>query len=390
MAETETPPARLTLESVLEWIEWGWTFEYMNIEVGRLIAALVVVLLGLIARKIFSHVVINRLKAITEKTRTTKDDLIVQALELPMRMLPVLTGFYFGLKILDAGEAVDSFFNDVFRSFIVFLIFWSIHRTLRPLSATAGKLREMFSEALVDWGAKLAKVVVMFIGLAAILNIWGIELGPLLAGLGIFGAAVALGAQDIFKNLFAGLSVIAEKRFNPGDWVRVEGICEGVVEHIGIRSTMIRQFDKAPIEVPNGQLSDAALINYSRMTHRRIYWMIGVEYRTTIDQLKLVREEIHNYIRNNDAFDIDVTNLVNVDGFGDSSIDIMVYCFTKTTAYADYLQIRDDLAFAIKDIVENKAGTGFAFPSRTVYMEYVNAPPGPGDGQPEAFVPPRE
>ena len=126
-------------------------------------------------------------------------------------------------------------------------------------------------------------------GAMAILEIWGIAVGPLLAGLGLFGAAVALGAQDLFKNLIGGMTIIAEKRFQPGEWIRVDGVVEGVVEDIGFRSTKVRRFDKAPVHVPNAALSDAVVTNFSRMTHRRIKWKIGVVYNSTVEQLQIIR-----------------------------------------------------------------------------------------------------
>ena len=114
--------------------------------------------------------------------------------------------------------------------------------------------------------------------------------------------AVALGAQDLFKNLISGILIIAEKRFNIGDWIKVEGVVEGTVEAIGFRSTFVRRFDKAPVFVPNAKLSDNSLINFSSMSHRRIYWRIGVEYRTTIEMLREIRNNIENYILESDAF----------------------------------------------------------------------------------------
>ncbi len=197
----------------------------------------------------------------------------------------------------------------------------------------------------------------------------------------MFGVAVALGAQDMFKNLIAGLTVIAEKRFNPGDWVKIDGEVEGTVENIGFRSTLIRRFDKAPVHVPNAKLSDNAVINFSKMTHRRIYWVLGVEYSTTVDQLKKIRDGIEKYVLGNDAFakPPEVSTFVRIDSFNDSSIDIMLYCFTKTTDWGEWLAIKEELAYTIKDIVEG-AGTGFAFPSQSVYLE----------GAPEIFQPPEK
>ncbi|MDH3476011.1 MAG: mechanosensitive ion channel family protein [Rhodospirillales bacterium] len=236
---------------------------------------------------------------------------------------------------------------------------------------------------MVEWLVKAIKAAIVFIGAATVLEVWGIEVGPLIAGLGLFGVAVALGAQDLFKNLIAGILIIAEKRFSNDDWIRVDGIVEGTVESIGFRSTRIRRFDKAPVQVPNTNLSDNAVTNFSAMTHRRIYWTIGVEYRTTVDQLREVRDEIESCVRESPDFanPPEVATFVRIDAFSDPSIDIMIYRFTKTTDWSEWLENKERLACRSKEIVEN-AGTGFAFPSRSLYVETL-----PSE-TPEAFVPP--
>ena len=241
----------------------------------------------------------------------------------------------------------------------------------------------MFTPAIAEWLVKAIRVLVAFIGGATILEIWGIQVGPIIAGLGLLGVAVALGAQDLFHNLIAGILVLAERRFNQGDWIRVDGVVEGTVESIGFRSSVIRRFDKAPVYVPNSKLSDDSLTNFSEMTHRRIYWVLGVEYRTTIDQLREIRDGIEAYVLESDEFahPPEVATFVRIDKFNDSSIDIMLYCFTRTTKWGEWLEIKERLAYRIMEIVEG-AGTGFAFPSQSVYLETM-----PFD-TPEPFVPP--
>ena len=137
------------------------------------------------------------------------------------------------------------------------------------------------------------------------------------------------------------------------------------------------------MHVPNAHLSDAVVINYSRMSHRRIYWLIGLEYRTSVDQLRQIRNDIQDYIDQNDDFDKSVSTFVRVDSFGASSIDIMIYCFTFTTAYAGWLDIREALALRVKQIDEDEAGAGFAFPSQSLYLEKW-----PEGGRPEVYLPP--
>ena len=188
-----------------------------------------------------------------------------------------------------------------------------------------------------------------------------------------------MGAQDLFKNLIGGLSILIEQRFQRGDWILVDGVVEGTVEGIGFRSTTVRRFDKAPVHVPNQKLSDAAVTNFSAMTHRRIYWKIGLEYRSTLGQLREVRDGIESYLMASDEFEKppQVPLFVRVDSFNNSSIDIMIYCFTKTTNWGEWLEIKERFAYSIKDIVE-KAGTGFAFPSQSIYVEVIPDAASPG------------
>lgn len=227
----------------------------------------------------------------------------------------------------------------------------------------------------MDWLVKTLQVLFLIIGAAAILEIWGIDIGVVIAGLGVFGIAVGLGAQDLFKNLIAGILILTEKRFLPGEWIAVDGVCEGTVEKINFRSTLIRRFDKSPMFVPNSKLSDNAVTNFTRMSHRRIKWAVGVEYRTTVDQLKFIREEIEAYIWNNEAFAKPPATalFVRVDTFNASSIDFLIYTFTNTTNWGEWLKLKEELALEVMQIIE-RAGTGFAFPSRTVYLQQQDPP----------------
>ena len=169
---------------------------------------------------------------------------------------------------------------------------------------------------------------------------WGIKIGPIIAGLGLFGVAVALGAQDLFKNLISGILVLVEKRFKIGDWIIVEGIIEGIVERIGFRSTVIRKFDKSLAIIPNFQFAENAVINVSQKTNWLISWTITLQYDTTIDQLKKIRDKIEHYINNHEDFNTSIGVSVRVDKFADSSIDMYVRCFTKTNRWSEYLKVK--------------------------------------------------
>ena len=153
-----------------------------------------------------------------------------------------------------------------------------------------------------------------------------------------------------------------------GDWILVEGTIEGIVEKIGFRSTTIRKFDKSLAIIPNFQFAENAVINVSQTTNWLISWIITLQYDTTIDQLKNIRDQIENHINENDDYDKKVCLAVRVDKFSDSSIDMYVRCFTKTNSWSEWLKVKEKLAIEIKQIVEkNKAS--FAFPSQSIYVE---------------------
>jgi len=360
-----------------------WGNGLWGIDIGRYLVAIGIVLIFLAFRRLLMQAVVKRIKVLASKTETEIDDKIVDAADAPLQFIPVILGIYFAAVYLPLQGDVEAVVEQIIRSMIVFTIFWALVNVTEPLSFLLKRVEELFSASMVEWLIKATKACLVFIGAATIFEIWGIKIGPIIAGLGLFGVAVALGAQDLFKNLISGFLVIGERRFNPGDWIRVDGIVEGTVESIGFRSTLIRRFDKAPVYVPNSNLSDNAVTNFSAMTHRRIYWTIGVEYRATKEQLQTIRSGIEEYILSKDDFAKPpaVPTFVRIDAFNSSSIDIMVYCFTKSTNWGTWLEIKENLAYHIKDTVE-AAGTGFAFPSQSLYVETLP------DDMPERFLPP--
>ena len=226
----------------------------------------------------------------------------------------------------------------------------------------------MLTRELVGWIIKSLKILIFILGLAAVLELWGIKIGPIIAGLGLFGVAVALGAQDLFKNLISGILVLVEKRFKIGDWILVEGIIEGIVEKIGFRSTVLRKFDKSLAIIPNFQFAENAVINISETTNWRIDWAITLQYDTTVEQLKKIRDEVENHIKKSDDFDNTVGVAVRVEKFSDSSIDMRVRCFTTSNSFSTWLEVKERLVIEIKQIVEGNEAS-FAFPSQSIYVE---------------------
>jgi MscS family membrane protein len=347
-----------------------WQQGVYGMDFVHILAAILIFMLSLGFRNLFTHYVLGALQRGAAKTHTQLDEVLLESIHKPLRFVPVVVGVFFATSVLKVDEALASFLYNVNRSLVVFTLFWTFHQLTGPLSLVLQRANNFLTGAMIDWIVKIARVLFIIVGVATILELWGIAVGPIIAGLGLFGVAVALGAQDLFKNLIAGFFVIGERRFQPGDWINVEGIVEGTVLQIGFRTTTVRRFDRAPVYVPNARLADNAVTNFSRMTHRRIRWMLGLEYRTTLEQLKQIRDAIEDYILSSEEFakPDEVATFVRIDSFNDSSIDILLYCFTHTTVWGEWLEIKERLAYKIKEIVEG-AGAGFAFPSRSLYLE---------------------
>ncbi|MDA7470384.1 mechanosensitive ion channel family protein [Candidatus Pelagibacter ubique] len=345
-----------------------WSKGIHGIDIFQILIGIGIFFIFLIFRGIISKVIIKRLESISKRTTNKLDDTFVHAMVGPARFLPIVLGFFIASYYMSFGEDGKVAIDTINRTLITIFIFWVIHQIVEPISYILSGLNKMLTRELIGWIIKSLKILIFILGLAAVLELWGIKIGPIIAGLGLFGVAVALGAQDLFKNLISGILVLVEKRFKIGDWILVEGTIEGIVEKIGFRSTVIRKFDKSLAIIPNFQFAENSVVNISETTNWRIRWSITLQYDTTVAQLKKVREEIENYINKSEDFSQSVGVAVRIEKFSDSSIDLLVRCFTASNSWSDSLLVKERLAIAIKEIVEgNKAS--FAFPSQSIYIE---------------------
>ncbi len=326
--------------------------------------------LAIIIRGLFAKLIVSKIKKLIQRTGNKVDDRLFDALSSPLKTLPLILVFIIMGLFVNSESKLFLFLEKINQTLVTIFIFWLLHQSLVPLSQAFKKLEQLLSKALVLWLIRSLKYLIIFLGSVAVLETWGIKIGPVIAGLGLFGVAVALGAQDLFKNLISGIMIILERRFELNDVIEVPGHATGTVEHIGFRSTLIRQFDSTPISIPNYVFSDTSIVNFSDRKYRRIHWTIGLTYETSVKQLKDICHSINTSIKSNDDFIVNDNYqlFVKVEKFNDSSIDILISSFTNTNEWEKYLKIREELAFLVKDIVE-KNNSSFAFPSRSIYYE---------------------
>ena len=341
-----------------------------GLSLGELGFILVAFIFALLVRGLIAKFIVKKVKLIVLKTTNSIDDKLFDSLIPPIRLLPIVVVFLVITLYFDVDSTLGLYFQKINNTLSTIFVFWLIHQAVIPFSNLFHKLEDILSKALVLWIIRSLKYLIIFLGSVAVLEVWGIKIGPVIAGLGLFGVAVALGAQDLFKNLISGIMILLEKRFHIGDVINVPGHAEGTVEHIGFRSTLIKKFDSTPITIPNYIFAEAPILNYTNRTNRRINWIIGLEYGSTLDQIKNFTDYIRNYIIKSNDFIVNENfkAFVRLDKFNDSSIDILIYCFASTNDWDKFLEIKENLAVEIKKKIE-ELNLNFAFPSQTVYLE---------------------
>ena len=346
-----------------------WQEGLLGIGLTEMLVSIGIMLTAIMTRSFFVNRILKWLDKLTEGTESSVDDVLLDSLEKPLSYVPIVIGLYLLTVYLPISGALGDFGAQLVRSLVAFTIFSALINSVTPLFGILSN-RTWLTASMSMWLERAIRVILWIICLAIILDVFGIQIGPLVAGLGLFSVAVALGAQDLFKNLIAGILIIGENRFQPGDRIEVTGELHGVVEQIGFRSTMIRLFNTAPMVIPNKDLSDVKVINHGNMIYRRLNWTINLLYSTTVEELKKICEQIESYIQKSKEFEENPSqaSFAKAAEFGASSIDVRILCYTRPSNLVEFSTTKENLMHEIMRIVR-KNGSDFAYPSTSVYVE---------------------
>lgn len=365
-------PLRRTGPLRLQWYQW----------LGLLILIPVIVLLGTAAQRLL-HLALS---AVVRRTTSTWDDDLLPQLRSPMLLLCVAAFVVPITSWLGLNAVVVSFITSVVRGAVTAALFWALIRFLGVLenrviaSAWATQRADVLS--LAPLGGRLAKVLVGFLGMAAVLAQFNIPVGTLLAGLGIGGIAVALGAQKTLENVIGSIAIVSDKPFEVGDLIKVEDV-EGTVEQVGIRSTRIRTYDRTLITYPNGRLADMRLESYSARDRFRLNTTIGLVYETTSEQVRTIVAEIEAALRGNPKVWPDTIS-VRLDNLGAYSLNVRIVAWFLAKDVLEFRDLNQEFLLRVMEIVE-QSGSSFAFPTQTLVMPSTAAPPAaPGRPTPSA------
>lgn len=336
-------------------------FKYLLIAIG-------IFLLFLVLRKFFTTYIYKLLLRIFKKTPTVLFTQVLEAYEKPVQWLFIVIGTYVAMGYFPYLDQSNALFVKLIQSSIIVLISWGLFNLSSATSIFFENLKKRMNFALDDilipFISKAIRAIIVAISLTIILEIFEYSISGFVAGLGLGGLAFALAAQDALSNLFGGFVILTERPFTIGDWILTPSV-EGTVIDITFRSTKIRTFAQAEVTVPNSTLANEPITNWSRMGKRRVYTKLRLSYDTPIEKLKTVVRKINDLLRNHPDIHQE-TLFVTFNEYAEDGSEIMLYYFTITTVWGEYLAVKEEINFKIMQILEDE-GVSIAIPSRRLY-----------------------
>ncbi len=352
--------------------------EFWGVPLHSYLAAFLAILFGFVGKRVILFI-LNRLI----KSRRTKagrlDFVVIKAIGTPLGWLLPLAGFYVATILLPVGThiiEVRQIIDGLLRSASLVITIWLLVRIMdgvfdwweHRLDEDDKKMKGQMIPVL----RSSSRLFLILIGFILVLQNLGYSVSSLLAGVGLGGAALALASKDMVANIFGSVVIFFDKPFTVGDWIDTGGV-EGTVEEIGIRTTKVRTFANSLVTVPNAIFTNTSINNWSRMRKRRIKMNVGLTYSTHPDKMEKAVEAIREIIRKDEKIHNDFF-LVNFDNFGPFSLDVFIYCFTVTTNWAEFLQVKQDFQLKIMRAV-HELGLSFAFPTQSLHIESIPGEP---------------
>jgi MscS family membrane protein len=339
------------------------------------IAMPVLVFFAWIVGRILSFISSAVLGRVASRTAWTWDEAILERIGKPLTLGWGLVAMLGALPYLGLFRPADASLRSFIRTALFVTFFWALTRTIGVVTdlimQSAWSTSHASSRSLVPLGARVGKVVVVALAIVAILSDLGYPVASLIAGLGVGGLAVALAAQKTIENLFGAFSIGLDQPFREGDFVKIEDFV-GTVEAIGLRSTRVRTLDRTLISIPNGKLAEMRLESYTARDRLRLACVVGLVYDTNAAQMTEILEGIERVLREHPQIWPDAV-VVRFKEFGASSLDIEVMAWFTTTDWNEFTLIRQQLLIGFMSVVE-KAGSSFAFPTRTVHLARAPSP----------------
>ena len=357
----------------------------------KLSVILLSIILIYFVRKVLFDFLEKGLMKIARVEHYTKQ--IILKIRKPAELLTIIINFdiiIFVYNDYTSLEVMREIFGIVYIIMITYMVYL-LQNSLVTIKLEHIEKKNKIKNEVVNIALKIFNFVIFLVGLLIALHFAGVNLTAILSGLGIGGLAVALAAKETLSNFFGTLSILISDSFSQGDWI-VSGNVEGTVVEIGLRVTTVRTFDNALISIPNATLANSDIKNWTRrQVGRRIKMSVGVKYDSKREDIQNAIKEIRTMLENHpkiateklqyeldgrrsyftsedDVYGVKKTLLVYLDEFAASSINILIYCFSTTVVWAEWLSVKEDVMLKIMEILERN-NLEFAFPSLSIYEE---------------------
>ncbi len=336
----------------------------------NLILILICILIIVVLRWVLTWLLFRPLRIAARRTKTEIDDELLNQSLTPVRIAVVGLGVIFTVNLFQFGQEAQQVAETVGRSLIIGSVFFALIRMFEVVSLHPAFFRQItgltIPDRLLPFLNTVVKYVIIALGAIFVLQELDFDVAALIASLGVVGIGISLASQDTVGNLFGFAAIVSDDPFKVGDFVRTPDVT-GIVEHVGMRSTRIRQLDQVLATVPNNLLTNAIVMNLSRMEKRRLDVTLTFTYSTTSEQLRAAIAAIRDLLLKTDKVDPESVIVHFVD-FNSSSLDVRVICQVLLADWREFTALKEALLLEIMGIVE-ELDISFAFPSRSIYIE---------------------
>ena len=363
------------LEHFVDWLQLRIFPDGSHGELIHGIACGVLLIGAILLRRFITQIIFSWLKRLAAKTETTLDDKLFPALEAPAATLVMVCGIFAALTVLKLSPTVDHLIANGAKVSLLTVFFWGILRAggaVLDHFQEIGHERQMSIAHFMPLIKRTLAVFVIIFGVLMVVKSLGVDVGAVLAGLGIGGLAFAFAAQDTIANLFGSFVVVMDQPFKVGEVVKI-GAQTGTVEDIGLRSTRIRLVDRSLVVMPNKMVASEAVINLSKFTSRRVEQTLSLTYDTKPEQMEAILVDLRQLILNEKEVD-PASVIVFFTTLGASSLDLLVAYVATSPDNLAHLKLKERLNLAFMRAVTAR-GLAFAFPTRTVRLEGPVAKP---------------
>jgi MscS family membrane protein len=332
------------------------------------------VIVAVIAINIGVYYLLRHIEKIAARTPSVWDDALIKSARKPLMLIVWVTGVAFAFQIMHehSGAPIFAFVVPTRDTVIIAALAWFLLRLIsqatRTITTRGAEAGEALDYTTVDALSKLGRFSVAIIAALVILQTLGFSISGVLAFGGIGGIAVGFAAKDMLANFFGGLTIYLDRPFAVGEWIRSpEKQIEGTVEYIGWRHTRVRAFNKNPIYVPNALFTTIVVENPTRMTNRRIKETIGIRY-ADLGKMAAIVAEVKAMLQAHPEIDSSATLIVNFNEFAQSSLNFLIYTFTKTVEWVQFHEVKQDVLLKVAAIIQAH-GAEIAFPTHTLHIE---------------------